>query len=84
MPIPLMYVVRNLGARKVTTALTAGGMALVVYVFATVLMLEEGLRKTLVDPETLKRFTPQQIADADKQLSGILEDFRKAKDALRV
>ena len=44
-----MYVVRNLGARKVTTALTAGGMALVVYVFATVLMLEEGLRKTLVD-----------------------------------
>jgi len=47
--VPLTYVVRNLGARKVTTALTAGGMALVVYVFATVLMLEEGLRKTLVD-----------------------------------
>ncbi len=49
MSVPLTYVVRNLGARKVTTALTAGGMALVVYVFATVLMLEEGLRKTLVD-----------------------------------
>lgn len=49
MPVPLIYVVRNLGARKVTTALTAGGMALVVYVFATVLMLEEGLRRTLVD-----------------------------------
>jgi ABC-type antimicrobial peptide transport system permease subunit len=32
-----------------TTALTAGGMALVVFVFAAVLMLEAGLRKTLVD-----------------------------------
>jgi len=49
MAIPLSYVVRNLAARKMTTALTAGGLALVVYVFATVLMLDEGLRKTLVD-----------------------------------
>jgi len=29
--------------------LTVGGMALVVFVFSTVLMLEEGLRKTMVD-----------------------------------
>jgi len=49
MKIPLSYSFRNLGARKLTTALTAGGMALVVFVFATVLMLEEGLRKTLVE-----------------------------------
>jgi putative ABC transport system permease protein len=49
MAVPLSYVVRNLAARKMTTALTAGGLALVVYVFATVLMLDEGLRKTLVD-----------------------------------
>jgi hypothetical protein len=35
-------------ARRLTTALTAGGMALVVYVFATVLMLAAGLEKTLV------------------------------------
>jgi len=49
MPVPLSYVARNLAARKLTTALTAGGLALVVYVFATVLMLDEGLRKTLVD-----------------------------------
>ncbi|MCC7041239.1 MAG: ABC transporter permease [Burkholderiales bacterium] len=39
---------RNLFARKLTTALTAGGMALVVYVFATVLMLAAGLKETLV------------------------------------
>jgi putative ABC transport system permease protein len=49
MAIPLSYVVRNLATRKMTTVLTAGGLALVVYVFATVLMLDEGLRKTLVD-----------------------------------
>jgi putative ABC transport system permease protein len=49
MAIPLSYTFRNLWARKMTTALTAGGMALVVFVFATVLMLEEGLRKTLVE-----------------------------------
>ena len=49
MSIPLSYTLRNLAARKLTTALTAGGMALVVFVFATVLMLEEGLRKTLVE-----------------------------------
>ncbi len=46
--IPISYVARNLMARKLTTVLTAGGMALVVYVFATVLMLAAGLRETLV------------------------------------
>jgi ABC-type antimicrobial peptide transport system permease subunit len=49
MQIPLTYSLRNLWTRKVTTALTAGGMALVVFVFAAVLMLDEGLRKTLVE-----------------------------------
>ena len=49
MRIPFSYTFRNLWTRKLTTALTAGGMALVVFVFATVLMLEEGLRKTLVE-----------------------------------
>jgi putative ABC transport system permease protein len=48
MRIPLTYVVRNLVARRLTTALTAGGMALVVYVFAAVLMLSAGLEATLV------------------------------------
>jgi ABC-type lipoprotein release transport system permease subunit len=49
MKIPFSYTLRNLWTRKLTTALTAGGMALVAFVFATVLMLEEGLRQTLVD-----------------------------------
>ncbi len=47
-PVPFSYIARNLWVRRVTTALTAGGMALVVYVFATVLMMSEGIRATLV------------------------------------
>jgi putative ABC transport system permease protein len=46
--IPLSYVARNLWVRRVTTLLTALGMALVVYVYATVLMMSEGIRTTLV------------------------------------
>lgn len=49
MPLPLSYSFRNLWTRKLTTFLTATGMALVVFVFAAVLMLAEGLRKTLVE-----------------------------------
>ncbi|MCU0939815.1 MAG: ABC transporter permease, partial [Burkholderiaceae bacterium] len=48
MAVPLAYVARNLWVRRLTTVLTAGGMALVVFVFAAVLMLAAGLRATLV------------------------------------
>src|SRR5581483_9265206 len=47
--IPLSYSFRNLWVRKLTTFLTAGGVALVVFVFAAVLMLAYGLEKTLVE-----------------------------------
>jgi len=48
MAVPLSYSIRSLLTRRLTTVLTAGGMALVVFVFAAVLMLAEGLEKTLV------------------------------------
>src|SRR6476619_4348580 len=48
MAIPFGYIARNIAARRLTTVLTAGGMALVVYVFATVLVLAAGLEQTLV------------------------------------
>jgi putative ABC transport system permease protein len=48
MKIPPSYIARNLWARRLTTALTAAGLALVVFVFAAVQMLDEGLRKTMV------------------------------------
>ncbi len=49
MRIPLAYSWRNLLTRRLTTFLTAGGMALVVFVFASIMMLSNGLEKTLVE-----------------------------------
>ncbi|MGC8659535.1 MAG: ABC transporter permease, partial [Desulfomonilaceae bacterium] len=49
MAVPLIYSLRNLWNRKFTTILTAGGMALVTFVFSAVMMLAAGLEKTLVD-----------------------------------
>lgn len=49
MGIPFYYSFRNLWTRRLTTILTAAGMALVVFVFASILMLAEGLQKTLVE-----------------------------------
>jgi ABC-type antimicrobial peptide transport system permease subunit len=49
MGLLFFYSLRNLLARRLTTVLTASGMALVVFVFASILMLAEGLQKTLVE-----------------------------------
>jgi len=49
MAIPFSYSFRNLWTRRLTTVLTASGMALVVFVFAATLMLATGLRKTLIE-----------------------------------
>lgn len=46
--LPWRYIARNLWVRRFTTMLTAGGMALVVFVFATVLMMSQGIESTLV------------------------------------
>jgi ABC-type antimicrobial peptide transport system permease subunit len=80
MKIPLSYVARNLAARRLTTALTAGGMALVVYVFATVLMLAAGLRETLVttgQPDNvvvIRRSSQTEVQSGiDRLQAGIVE-----------
>ncbi|MFQ5485654.1 MAG: ABC transporter permease [Desulfobacterales bacterium] len=48
MKIPFVYNIRNVTARKLTTALTVLGIGLVVFVFSAVLMLADGFRKTMV------------------------------------
>lgn len=48
MGLILLYTLRNLGVRKLTTALTVLGMGLVVFVAAAVMMLAHGLEQTLV------------------------------------
>ncbi len=47
MKIPLSYSFRNLWTRRLTSALTIGGIALVVFVFTAVLMLARGVQQTL-------------------------------------
>ncbi|MGH7298287.1 MAG: ABC transporter permease, partial [Polyangiaceae bacterium] len=45
--IPIRYNVRSLAVRKATTVATAGGIALVVFVLASALMLSAGIKKTM-------------------------------------
>lgn len=45
--IPIRYNLRSLTVRKTTTVVTALGVALVVFVSATALMLTEGIKRTL-------------------------------------
>jgi ABC-type antimicrobial peptide transport system permease subunit len=80
MQIPFTYVVRNLATRRLTTTLTAGGMALVVYVFATVLMLAAGLEATLVatgqddNVVVIRRSAQTEIQSAiDRVQAGVIE-----------
>jgi putative ABC transport system permease protein len=82
MTIPFAYTVRNLCARKLTTALTAGGMALVVYVFATVLMLGAGLQKTLVSTGqednvvVIRRAAQTEVQSGiDRRQAGVVESL---------
>ncbi|MFL6579209.1 MAG: ABC transporter permease [Burkholderiales bacterium] len=71
MAIPFSYAAKNLRARKMTTALTAAGMALVVFVFATVLMLQEGLRKTLVETGSADNVVITRRSSGTEVQSGI-------------
>ncbi len=71
MKIPFSYSFRNLWTRKLTTFLTASGMALVVFVFAAVLMLAAGLRKTLVQTGLSENVVVIRKASASEVQSGV-------------
>ncbi|MBA4391421.1 MAG: multidrug ABC transporter permease [Syntrophus sp. (in: bacteria)] len=69
--IPLSYSIRNLKTRRLTTILTVSGMTLVVFVFATVLMLVEGLQKTLVETGSIDNVIVIRKASASEVQSGV-------------
>jgi ABC-type lipoprotein release transport system permease subunit len=71
MAIPFSYSFRNLWTRRLTTVLTASGMAMVVFVFASILMLSEGLRKTLVDTGSPDNVVVIRKGSASEVQSGI-------------
>ena len=71
MKIPFSYSFRNLLTRRLTTILTASGMALVVFVFASILMLAEGLRKTLVQTGSYDNVMVIRKASKSEVQSGV-------------
>lgn len=80
MKIPFSYIWRSLWARRLTTALTVGGVALVVFVFAGVLMLARGLQNTLVDTGGAdnaivlrKSASSELVSQVDRPTAEILE-----------
>jgi len=82
MAIPLSYNLRNLWTRRLTTILTVSGMALVVFVFAAILMLAEGLQKTLVETGSYdnvvflrKGSNSEMVSGVTRQQASILETF---------
>lgn len=80
MAIPLEYNIRNLWKRRLTTVLTVSGMSLVVFVFAAILMMAEGLQKTLVDTGSYdnvvvirKGSTSEVMSGVDREQAAIVE-----------
>src|SRR5467141_3029657 len=88
--IPFSYIWRSLWARRLTTVLTLGGVALVVFVFAGVLMLARGLEATLVEtgsPDNaivLRRSAGSElVSQIDRGTASVLEtqpEITPAKD----
>ena len=74
MKIPFSYIARNLWTRRLTTGLTTSGLALVVFVFATVLMLDAGLNKTLVTTGEYDNVVLIRRASETEVQSGVYRD----------
>jgi putative ABC transport system permease protein len=80
MAVPFSYSFRNLWKRRLTTILTVSGMALVVFVFAAVLMMAAGLQKTLVEtgsPDNVvvvrKASTSEVMSSVERKSAAIVE-----------
>jgi putative ABC transport system permease protein len=72
--VPFSYSFRSLWTRRLTTVLTASGMALVVFVFAAILMLAEGLQKTLVETGSSDNIVVIRRSSGSEVQSGIDRD----------
>src|SRR4051812_7495585 len=85
--IPIKYNLRNLAVRKTTSLAAGGGLALVVFVLASVLMLSKGIERTLgrsADPDVaivLRKGADAELSSgiADSQIGIILANPGVAK-----
>ena len=71
MAVPFYYSIRNLWKRRLTTILTVSGMALVVFVYAAVLMMATGLQKTLVETGSENNVVVVRKGSTSEVMSGI-------------
>jgi putative ABC transport system permease protein len=84
MKIPFAYIWRSLWTRRLTTALTLGGIALVAFVFAAVLMLSHGVEQTLIETGSAdnaialrKSANSELVSQIDRDGANILKTFRE-------
>jgi putative ABC transport system permease protein len=82
MKIPFSYIWRSLWARRLTTALTLVGIALVAFVFAAVLMLSHGVEDTLIETGSTdnaialrKSANSELVSQIDRDGANILKTF---------
>ncbi|WP_417068708.1 ABC transporter permease [Niveibacterium terrae] len=80
--VPLSYSVRNLWTRRLSTALTAAGMALVVFVFAAVRMMDAGLKQTLVDTGSSDNVVVIRKGSNSEMQSGVSREQAALLEAL--
>ena len=81
MKIPFKYTFKNFGTRKLTTAITIAGIALVVFVFAAVLMMAYGIQKTLVStgsPDNIKIVRKAANGEISSIISGDTQGIIKS------
>ncbi len=74
MAIPIIYNIRNLWVRKVSTLLTLGGIALAVGVLLVVLMLVHGLRYALIQSGSPGNAIILRKSASSETMSGIGRD----------
>ena len=71
--IPIRYNVRSLAVRKATTVATAAGIALVVFVLASSLMLSAGIKKTLGSAGKVENAIVLRMG-SDAELGSVIEE----------
>lgn len=82
MKIPFAYTWRSLWTRRLTTVLTLSGIALVAFVFASVLMLSRGVENTLIETGSMdnaivirKSATSELVSQIERDHANLIRTY---------
>ena len=82
MKIPFAYTWRSLWTRRLTTVLTLSGIALVAFVFASVLMLSRGVENTLIETGSMdnaivirKSATSELVSQIERDHANLIKTY---------